>query len=1029
MISTRTLCLLIAMAATAGSAQAKTFGGFDDHFNLGLSKASGAVCEASRDFDDPLVGDHVRAWDVSCRGWSQRLGRIYILEDAKPSAPPKAWLSALGARAACDFAKATPLADNPSTQQIACKSDKLDYVVLTASSHGRMIAAEGMAPIADVLATGVRYVSGAIPEPAVVAEQTASVGSAASASANALALADQTSDQSADSRRQEAYESNAQWKFDEAEAIFAELASAEGGATSPAVRAESLYNFALNVSNKGRFAEADVYFAQADAFARQAGLEGELGSLALNYRAAHARNQRRYDDAIKLAEQAIKVRRSTAPEGVASQDASGAIRISDVTSAAATARLTAAQRNDLRDVQAIQIEATSQEALGHTDQARETLRRAVALLEQPLFPAAGEQSERLGEASPWLNTRVRADVLRLDRNVGRAAESMPDLEKAIATFSKKHPGSLPLGAFLVELARAEAAAGQDDKALGDYEAAFEIFRKERGSLGPSADLVGTYFDILLRRIGDAPAQHQQDVARFFEAAQTLVEQSSAEAAKRQAASIKSSDTAAAGLARALDDTNRLIEAKKADIRALQQQTGEHGDEAKKANADLAGLVEQDRSLELQLEQANPGYASALRSLVTLDELKKALKPGEVYVKVFMLANRGYGVAITPTSARPYGVELSREAAQGMVDNLRKPIDKPHVNADGTTSLGRYDVPLAHDAFVKLFGPVQPDLLAAKLIVYEPDATLIGAPIAALAVEDGSAVMKRNIDKARAAHTPVSYAGVAWLGARVASSIALSPSAFVQVRAAAASKAQEPFYGFGDPEIGSDPRAFARVKASSLLTSSAVDFCDNLRQSLLRLSPLPQTADEVKVVAASFGQDASKYSLGGAFTDTDLLARQDLSQYRVLYFATHGVLPPSDYQECMKPALVTSLGGGSSDGLLDVDQIWKLSLNADVVVLSACDTGRSSGGGEALGGLVATFVEAGARNVVVSNWSVDSLATERLMTTMFADKGVSQAVALTKAEQTMMASPDQYSHPFYWAAFTVVGDGARAMPAS
>jgi CHAT domain-containing protein len=102
----------------------------------------------------------------------------------------------------------------------------------------------------------------------------------------------------------------------------------------------------------------------------------------------------------------------------------------------------------------------------------------------------------------------------------------------------------------------------------------------------------------------------------------------------------------------------------------------------------------------------------------------------------------------------------------------------------------------------------------------------------------------------------------------------------------------------------------------------------------------------------------------------------------------------------------------------------------MVVLSACDTGRSGDGrgGEALGGLVATFVQAGARNVVVSNWAVDTTATEHLMQAMFADKAASQADALAGAERALMASPDKYSHPYFWASFVVVGDGARPMPA-
>ena len=124
------------------------------------------------------------------------------------------------------------------------------------------------------------------------------------------------------------------------------------------------------------------------------------------------------------------------------------------------------------------------------------------------------------------------------------------------------------------------------------------------------------------------------------------------------------------------------------------------------------------------------------------------------------------------------------------------------------------------------------------------------------------------------------------------------------------------------------------------------------------------------------------------------------------------------------------GDVGGDGLLDEKKIPQLNLDADMVVLSACDTGShgDNSGGEALGGLVSTFVQAGARNVVVSNWEVDTRASMRLMQEMFARKSASQADALAGAERSMMSSPDQYSHPYFWAPFTVVGDGARPMPA-
>ncbi|HEY5289379.1 MAG TPA: CHAT domain-containing protein, partial [Caulobacteraceae bacterium] len=118
-------------------------------------------------------------------------------------------------------------------------------------------------------------------------------------------------------------------------------------------------------------------------------------------------------------------------------------------------------------------------------------------------------------------------------------------------------------------------------------------------------------------------------------------------------------------------------------------------------------------------------------------------------------------------------------------------------------------------------------------------------------------------------------------------------------------------------------------------------------------------------------------------------------------------------------------------------ILNLKLDADLVVLSACNTGGGAfeGGalamddGDALGGLVRAFIYAGSRGLIVSHWQVDSASTLMLMTGMFNanSAGDSEAEALRRSELRMMDS-DDHSHPYYWAPFTIVGDGARPMPA-
>ncbi|MGZ8313200.1 MAG: CHAT domain-containing protein, partial [Allosphingosinicella sp.] len=176
--------------------------------------------------------------------------------------------------------------------------------------------------------------------------------------------------------------------------------------------------------------------------------------------------------------------------------------------------------------------------------------------------------------------------------------------------------------------------------------------------------------------------------------------------------------------------------------------------------------------------------------------------------------------------------------------------------------------------------------------------------------------------------------------------------------------------------------------------------------------------------------------GAAFSDSALRARTDLDRFRILHFATHGLVSGPRPQCPAQPALMTSFGGDESDGLLTFSEIFDLRLDADIVILSACDTaGHGSraaaeaagvrGGEYALDGLVRAFVGAGGRMVIASHWPVpvDFDATQRLISGLFtAPPGTGTAAALRQAELALMERPET-SHPYYWAGFAVVGDGA------
>ena len=165
---------------------------------------------------------------------------------------------------------------------------------------------------------------------------------------------------------------------------------------------------------------------------------------------------------------------------------------------------------------------------------------------------------------------------------------------------------------------------------------------------------------------------------------------------------------------------------------------------------------------------------------------------------------------------------------------------------------------------------------------------------------------------------------------------------------------------------------------------------------------------------------------------------DLGDYAILHFATHGL--EEGQWGCPKspPALVTSFGDGNSDGLLSIDEIAQLRLDANLVVLSACDTGsgirsediaRLSGqeeAGSTLEGLVRAFLTANARSVLATHWQVPvDQGTPELMEDFYTSaRSQDVGASLQSAQRQLMAQP-KYSHPFFWGAYFIVGDARKS----
>ena len=192
---------------------------------------------------------------------------------------------------------------------------------------------------------------------------------------------------------------------------------------------------------------------------------------------------------------------------------------------------------------------------------------------------------------------------------------------------------------------------------------------------------------------------------------------------------------------------------------------------------------------------------------------------------------------------------------------------------------------------------------------------------------------------------------------------------------------------------------------------------------LSLPKLPYAEQEARSIAHLFPRARGLVLAGPRATEAEL-RRQDLSRFRILHFAVHGLL---DEQYWWRSALVlTPEAGTVEDGRLDPREIFSLAPRAELVMLSACRTAEGKvQSGEGLLGLSAAFLAAGAESVVSSLWSVNDRSTARFMTSFYrhlAD-GLTKGEALRRAKVEMIGS--RFGHPYYWAAFVLSGDRGRA----
>jgi len=789
--------------------------------------------------------------------------------------------------------------------------------------------------------------------------------------------------------------------------------------------AGAMNNLAQLYGEQGKDAEAEPLLKQAIAILEQSmGLDSAVIAAELTNLAALYQRQERYADAEPLFRRALAIREKSLGR-------------------------------DHPDVgQALNNLATWYEKQGRHNDSEPLFKRALAIYEKaagPEHPAVATLLNNLGqvdkvqgryaEAEPMIkrSLAIREKVLGRDHpDVARSLNNLADLYERQARYAD----ALPLYQRAVSIREASLGANHPDAAtsLNNLASLYQTQGRTADAL-PLAEktLAGgraqirVALPVLLAAQQKQLMPSEQALDDALNAVQAGTQSSAASAVNKLAVRLAAGSDRLAQLVRRDQDLAAEAEAlDKAIVSAVSKDRTKRDMTAEQKSRDrLAAIATERAGLQRTFAVEFPNYAALSNPLpLKAREMQALLSDQEALVLFAVAEKESYVFAMTRDRVDWRQIPSGAEAMSQKVAAFRRGLDIGKAS-DASGKSGLFDLALANELYGTLLAPVEALVKDKPSLLVVPSGALTALPFHLLVTEKPATAIPDTFD---------GYRQAAWLLKRQAVSVLPSAASLKTLRVVARKdESTKPMTGFGDPlfnpdlKPGDGPRL--RTAARSLVAGAYTDFWQGAGVDRTRLAgaltQLPDTADELNAVAKDLGVAASDIHLGEDASETTV-KRAPLADYGIVYFATHGLVA-GDVKGVAEPSLVLSIPktpNAFDDGLLTASEVAQLKLNADWVVLSACNTiAGDKPGAEALSGLARSFFYAGARALLVSHWAVSSEAATRLSISTFdrlkADPKLGRAEALRQAMLAYLndTSSPRNAYPAFWAPFALIGEGA------